>query len=188
MKNYLIGFLLGFIVIGTEAATTRNSGFFITGDYGGEQILGAEQSNQIVDWIRFTSNGVPIFSLPSSGIIQPNYGGTGTNNVNSFVRYTYNTTFTTNALGDTNHIYALGFGTGSGVTNVNIVYTRYTATLYFGTNGTMIYSNAAIGAFAISNSFGDLLYTNSQVNNPTNAGWAVGRGKASAGAITNQDQ
>ncbi len=80
MKKILTGFLLALVLVVAVAATMRNAGFFITGDYGGEPIIGAEQNNQVADWLRFTSNGVPIFSVPSSGIIPLIYGGTGTTN------------------------------------------------------------------------------------------------------------
>ncbi len=66
MKKFFIGFGCAFLLL-MVAATVRNSGFYITGDYGGEPMLSAEQNNQTADWIRFTSNGIPIFNIPANG-------------------------------------------------------------------------------------------------------------------------
>ncbi len=66
MKKFIAGFFCAFCLL-MVAATVRNSGFYITGDYGGEPMVAAEQNNQTADWIRFTSNGIPVFNIPANG-------------------------------------------------------------------------------------------------------------------------
>jgi len=77
MKKYAIGFLCAAILLVSVAATVRNQGFFVSGGFGGEPILGAENNGQSAPWINFTSNGVSVFQVPSTGIIPVENGGTG---------------------------------------------------------------------------------------------------------------
>ena len=81
MKNrtqLLIGVCLGVMAVFCVASVLqRNSGIFVTGDFGGEPIFSAEQNNQTAPWVNFTSIGVSKFQVPASGIIPTNFGGTG---------------------------------------------------------------------------------------------------------------
>ena len=68
MKKPLIG-LLCFCSMAVMAALTRNSGVYVTGNYGGEPFFAGEGNNQTAPWINFTSNGVSIFSIPANGVL-----------------------------------------------------------------------------------------------------------------------
>ena len=189
MKKFLI-LITALVSIPAWAFVRQTQGILILHEYGGEPVLeaGSGQNPQTAPWIYFRLNGAPVFQVPANGIILPANGGTGTNSLGQFVQFTYNQTYTTNSLANTNFLFANSFGINTGATNVNVTYTLISPFFWKSTNGTAIYSNATIGAFAISNAFGDLLYTNSQVNYPTNVGWSVGSGTSPAGGVTNNDQ
>ena len=66
MRNLLTLILCGICGLAV-AAEKRSNGWFVTGDFGGDTLFGGEQNNQVVDWIRFTSNGIPIYEVTASG-------------------------------------------------------------------------------------------------------------------------
>ena len=65
MRNYIIGFCAAFVLIATVAFMRQQSnGILITGGFGGEPKLQANQPDQTAPWILFDN-----FQVPATGII-----------------------------------------------------------------------------------------------------------------------
>jgi hypothetical protein len=67
----IVGLLL--LVVAAKVEPSLN----ITGYFGGEPAVKAQNASQTADWIQCVSNGVSVFEVPANGIIPTSYGGTG---------------------------------------------------------------------------------------------------------------
>ena len=119
MRKYIIGFCAALLLIGTVAFMgSQPNGILITGGFGGEPKLQASQPDQTADWILFTSNGVSLFELPSSGIVPIAYGGTGTNTAKgAFTTLGFGTTVSVSMTNASNVFTGTFNGLDSGITN-----------------------------------------------------------------------
>lgn len=97
-NNFLIGFIFCCVLFLCVAAQrVQDTDILISGGFGGEPKLKANQPDQTANWIEFNN-----FSLPSSGIVPVTYGGTGTNSIaglQTLLTITGNTITFTNAAG-----------------------------------------------------------------------------------------
>ena len=65
MRKYIIGFGAALVLVGSVAFMRQeSSGIFITGGFGGEPKLQANQPDQTAPWILFNN-----FQLPATGIV-----------------------------------------------------------------------------------------------------------------------
>jgi hypothetical protein len=167
--------LIGWGATGNSQVNTSASDIAIVNSSGHSKIVAIDSNNSLsassTPWLIFANATNVMFKIPSTGIIPQAY----------LPMYAFN--YTTNTTVNSNILWAAGFGTDTGATNVNISYTL-AGNKYISTNSSIIYSNATVGVWAISNSFGNLLYTNTSAGSPTNGTWTVGIGAASAGTVT----
>ncbi len=160
----------------------RENGFFFLNGNPNETRIVILNDNQSQNWFEIDNSAGILFAIPSNGILPVAYGGTGATTLSNLMQLGSNPTYTTNALNDTNHLWAIGFGTDTGYTNVNTVFTRRSANIYTSTNGTLLFTNTAAQGFILSNSVSSVLYTNTSF--VTNQTWVAVSGTASAGTVS----